>query len=339
MSDSLEEQQFKSWLRRPTLFIANAWYLLAAAGQTVVPYALLLILRLVGLFFPVSLDQSTLIYTASTIQQIFVLALPVIIYAARHDGVDQAMRLNPPRLDMMLYAVTAALFGVMLSNCISTWWLLLVESLGGWLYTSSIPIPTNVDELTATILLAGVMPGVCEELLFRGGLMGAWERRGTLKAVAITSVLFALLHGSILGLPVQLMMGFALGFVLIVSDSLYVSMTFHTVYNSVTILLSYLSLQLTGGEPVEALTTAEYIMAAGGYGSLFFETLLMASMFAGVLLMMYKAQKQRKVEIIKIVEGDRTKMGWQELLLLLCGLITMGIVYLEDLLWICGIIL
>lgn len=340
MSDSLEEQQFKSWLRRPTLFIANAWYLMAAAGQTVVPYALILILQLIGMFFPVSLAESTLIYTASTLQQVLVLALPVIIYAARHDGVDQAMRLNPPRLDMMLYAVTAALFGVMLSNCVSMWWMLLVESLGGWLYAASIPVPTNPDELTATILLAGVIPGVCEELFFRGGLMGAWERRGTKKAVAITSVLFALLHGSILGLPVQLMMGFALGYMLVVSDSLYVSMTFHTVYNSLTILLSYLSMQMTGGSlPAESLTTAEYIMATGGYGSLISQTLLMAAMFAGVLMMMYKAQMQRKVKIIKITEGDRAKMGWQELLLLLCGLITMGIVYLEDLLWISGIIL
>ena len=99
MSDSLEEQQFKSWLRRPTLFIANAWYLMAAAGQTVVPYALILILQLIGMFFPVSLTESTLIYTASTLQQVLVLALLLILYAARHDGVDQAMRLNPPRLE------------------------------------------------------------------------------------------------------------------------------------------------------------------------------------------------------------------------------------------------
>lgn len=339
MSDSLEEQQFKCWLRRPTLFIANAWFLMAAAGQTIVPYALLLILQLLGLFFPVAADQSVLVYTASSVQQLFVMALPVIIYAARHEGVDQAMRLNPPRFDMMLYAVTAALFGVMLCNCISTWWLMLIESLGGWLYASAIPIPTNADELTATILMVGVVPGVCEELLFRGGLMGAWERRGTVKAIAITSVLFAMLHGSVLGLPVQLLMGFALGYMAVVSDSLYVSMTFHTVYNSMTILLSYLSMQLSGGVTEQTMTTYEAIAAAGGLGTLFFQTVLMAAMFGGVLMMMYKAQQQRKVEIIKIVDGDKSKMTWQELLVLLCGLITMGIVYFEDILWICGIIL
>ena len=157
MSDSLEEQQFKSWLRRPTLFIANAWYLMAAAGQTVVPYALIFILQLIGRIFPFGLAESTIIYTASTLQQVLVLALPVVLYAARHDGVDQAMRLNPPRLDMMLYAVTAALFGVMLSNCISLWWMLLVESLGGWLYASSIPVPTNADELTTAIAGSGAV--------------------------------------------------------------------------------------------------------------------------------------------------------------------------------------
>ena len=155
-----------------------------------------------------------------------------------------------------------------------------------------------------------------------------------------TSVLFALLHGSILALPVHLLMGFALGYMLVVSDSLYVSMTFHTVYNSLTVLLSYLSLQLSGSaEYAQPMSTAEYILAAGGFGTLVSETLLMAAMFAGVLMMMHQAQKQRNVEIIKITEGDTSKMGWQELMLLLCGLLTMGIAYFEDLLWICGITL
>lgn len=340
MSDSLKKQQFKSWLRRPTLFIANAWYLMAAAGQTVVPYALILIIRLISLIIPIELSDASLVYTSSTMQQLLVLALPVIVYAVRHEGVSQSMRLNPPQFDMTLYSFTAALFSVMLCGCLSTWWSLLFEQLGGWLYSSSIPVPTTYEELIVSILLVGVTPGICEELLFRGALMGAWERRGTVKAVVVTSVLFALLHGSVLGLPVQLLMGFALGYVVVVSDSLYAGMTFHTVYNSFTIFLNYLSArQPSVSDALSRMTVSEYIAVTGGYASLLLETLLTGALLAGVLLMMFRAQKQREVEIVKISGGDPAKLTWQELLLLLCGLITVGVAYLEDLLWIFGIIL
>lgn len=340
MSDSLEKQQFKNWLRRPTLFIANTWYLMAAAGQTLVPYALLLAIRLVGLMVPISLSDASLVYTSSTMQQLLVLALPVVVYAVRHEGVSQSMRLNPPQFDMTLYSITAALFSVMLCSCVSLWWSLLFERLGGWLYSSSIPTPTTYEELIVSILLIGVTPGICEELLFRGALMGAWERRGTVKSVVVTAVLFALLHGSVLGLPIQLLMGFVLGYILVVSDSLYVSMAFHTVYNSFTIFLNFLSArQSTVSDLLSRMTVSEYIAATGGYASLLLETLLTGALLAGVLLMMFRAQKQREVEIIKISDGDPSKMAWQELLLLLCGLITVGVAYLEDLLWIFGIIL
>lgn len=339
MADSLEEQQFKSWLRRPTLFIANAWYLLSAAGQTIIAYLMMGIIQLIGLLIPDASVSPALTLSVSTFYEIAFLALPVIWYTFKHEGVDQSIRLNPPRFDMMIYAIAAAVIGVPLSNCVSIWWMLIVEGLGGRLYSSSVPIPTDMDSLISTILLVGVIPGICEELMFRGGLMGAWERRGTKKAVLITSVLFALLHGTILGLPVQLLMGLVLGFVLIVSDSLYVSMAYHTVHNSLTIFISYLSLQLADSMAgAESLTTAEYLMLSGGFMPLITETALLGSVFGAVLYMMLNAQRRRKAKIIKIDQGDTSKMGWQELLVLLAGLVTVGAAYAEDFLYICGVI-
>ena len=38
MADSLEKENLTTWLRRPSIFVANAWYLLAANGRN--PYAL-----------------------------------------------------------------------------------------------------------------------------------------------------------------------------------------------------------------------------------------------------------------------------------------------------------
>lgn len=328
MNRSIEDEQFTKWLRRPTLFVANAWYLLACAGQMIVGTAIGLLAQLLSGLIPLPSDAA-ISYTATLIYEIGCLALPVIVYAARHEGVSQSMRLNPPRLSAMVMAIFTAFIGVLSVNLLGTWWMLLIEKLGGTLYSSSIPVPTNSDELTTSILLVGVLPGVCEELMFRGGLMGAWERKGVRKAVWITAILFALLHGSIISLPVQLIMGLVLGYVLLASDSLYVSMIYHTTHNSVILLLSYISEQAMPEAGAAGGTAAEAI-AAAGYGSLLIETLIITLLFIMMLRMMRSPVFRRADAAQPVMEGDPSKLNWQELLVLLAALITAATWYIND---------
>ena len=335
MHDSLEEQQFTRWLRRPTIFIANTWYLMGAAGATIVGYMIAFIVQALALT-GIVIDSTVTGHTASAVYEIGVLALPVVWYAAKHEGVGQSMRLNPPKMSAMLYAAAMAVVGVLAVNCLSSWWLLLIEALGGTLYESGIPIPTNIDELTVSVLLVGVIPGVCEELFFRGGLMGAWERRGTKQALVITSALFAMLHGSILGLPTQILMGFVLGYVLILSDSLYVSMIYHTVHNSTTLILTYLSAS-SGMQADVSASLAAQIGGPAGFIALAVQTVFYGGIFGMMLYMFGRMQKISGQNAEKITVGDKNPMTWQELVVLIAGLLTVGMTYLTDLLTVCGI--
>lgn len=339
MPDSLEEQQFRKWLRRPTLFIANAWYLLAAAGQYVISVIIGVIAAIAG-YFGGAISNSGLTYGISTIYEIGILALPVIIYAAKHEGVGQSMRLNPPKGGTMIAAAATAFIGVLAVNNLGMWWMLLIEALGGDLYTSAVPVPTTVNELTSAILMVGVIPGICEELFFRGGLMGAWERRGTKTALVITSVLFALLHGTVLGLPTQLIMGFVLGYLLILSDSIYVSMIYHTVHNSSAMILAYIGETAAGSAAAvdPYLDMAGYIMSTGGFGMLIVQTIILTAMYIGALVLLSRSEQRSGRKLVKIVHGDESKMTWQELLVLIAGLITVGMAYFSDILTLCGVI-
>ena len=169
--------------------------------------------------------------------------------------------------------------------------------------------------------------------------MGAWERRGTKTALMITSVLFALLHGTILGLPTQLIMGLVLGYVLIITDSLYVSMIFHTVHNSAAVILSYIGdLAAGGAEMVDPYADmAGYVASTGGYGALLASTVLMAALFVLALMLMTRSEKQQGRQFEKITRGDESHMTWQELLVLIAGLMTVGAAYFSDGLRILGI--
>jgi len=153
----------------------------------------------------------------------------------------------------------------------------------------------------------------------------------------ITSTLFACLHGSILGLPTQLLMGFVLGYLLIVSDSLYVPMIYHTVHNSTTLILTYLSAS-AGAATDSSLSLAAQIGGPAGYAALIVQTLVLTSMFGAMLYIMGKSIKRSGQKAVKIAEGDHTPMTWQELVVLIAGLLTVGTSYLTDFLTICRLI-
>jgi len=55
-------------------------------------------------------------------------------------------------------------------------------------------VPHSVAELLWILVCAAVLPGICEETLFRGAIQGVLWRRGSRWAVLVTAVLFAAFH-------------------------------------------------------------------------------------------------------------------------------------------------
>lgn len=330
----LEDQQFKKWLRRPTELIASAWFLLASAGSLIVPYIVLFIDQALD-FFGEPMQTLTFVYTNSVIQQLLLFFLPVVIYAMKHDGVGQSMRLKFPRWEALL-AILIAPIGVLACDKLSAWWMMLIETLGGNISPSDFPSSNTLPELGAALILSALLPAICEETLFRGGLMGAWERRGTKQALVITSVLFALLHGSVQGLPVQLIMGFVLGYIVLLSDSLYVGMAYHFAHNATILIIDYYqNMDMTLDGPYMTFTSE--VLGTIGLGNLLIQTVIMIALFVGALMLFIRLMKKKGAQIDKIIEGDKEPMSWETLIVLLAGLLTVGVRFSSDLLTVCGL--
>ena len=156
------------------------------------------------------------------------------------------MRVRAPHPVVAGYAAGLAVAAVPLCSCLTGWWTLLIRSAGGSVQDTT-AVPLGAAALCIALLLKALLPGVCEELMFRGGIMGAWERRGTEHALVISTLAFAALHGSVQGLPVQLTMGFALGYAVCKSGSLWVGVIIHTVANAGMLLSGYLLHRGRGG--------------------------------------------------------------------------------------------
>lgn len=93
-------------------------------------------------------------------------------------------------------------------------------------------LPQSWAGLAWWLPIGAMLPGVCEEILFRGAIQGTLERKGAVKAVVITSFLFALFHLNPWNFAAAMLIGLGFGFVTVRSNSIIPAMAWHTVNNA-----------------------------------------------------------------------------------------------------------
>lgn len=247
---------------RPELTAASGFYLLAAAGLWAVSF---LSPHIAGLMPGASAEWLNL--AINLLYYGLMLFVPIVLWASRKKGVMDGLRLNPVPPGTLLSTAVLALACMWAIYEGSVLWMALWQKLGFNVFTDTYVRPANTGELMRSVISGGVIAAVCEELLFRGMLLSAFERGGTKRAVLMTAVLFALIHGSLIGMPGEIFGGIVLGLVVVWTDSLYTGMIFHTVYNSALIMLSYVTSGATDEETLaaEALMEENIIAALGGW--------------------------------------------------------------------------
>ena len=321
----MNELEYRYQKRRPTLMAANALYLLAAAGTITAGFVIGTILYAFQFSFT---EASYEIFNTvlNTTIEIALFLLPATLYAVNHRGVSLSMRLTSPSVRHMLFAVISAPVAAIFINGVSVLWTGLIELTGGVIPPSSLPIPTDRRGLLLSTLSIGIMPGICEEVLFRGAILGAWERRGTRYAIVVSALLFCALHGSVAGLPAQLGMGLLLGYIVVITDSLYVGMLYHSMYNITLVVLSYIA---AVGQPEPAAETA--LSALEIMPEILLPTLFYGALFMFTLRLITHGNRARSASIEKVRVPNREKMPWMELLVLIVGIITVMYGYINDL--------
>ncbi|MDO5154593.1 MAG: ABC transporter permease subunit/CPBP intramembrane protease [Eubacteriales bacterium] len=90
------------------------------------------------------------------------------------------------------------------------------------------------------LLLIALMPAVCEEIMFRGYLLSACrEKMNATKTVLLVSVLFGFSHMSLIKFVPTMLLGIALAYAVLQSESLVVSSLMHFLNNGFAVLLIY----------------------------------------------------------------------------------------------------
>lgn len=311
---------------RPGILRANASFLLAGAGLVLLNVLSPYLVKLLE-FMGVSMSGIELICALDALYYIPCVLLPVIIFGVKHGGAG--LRLEPASISQTLLCLAAAYLCVMLANCLAAIWTLLLEAAGLTLYSAEIPM-ANTTELLLAVFAVAVLPGICEELLFRGVVLSAYEAGGTRRALMISTALFAVLHGSVQGLPVQLAIGLVLGLAVCFTGSLYTGMMIHTAYNAFILLINYVNRNV---DVPQNISTYEHLGGIPGIFVVLFQGAIAAGLLALILLAF---RKQGSRTGVCAVPRAGLSLDATSVIVLLSGFVTVAFMYGQDILMLTG---
>ncbi|RMD84419.1 MAG: CPBP family intramembrane metalloprotease [Lentisphaerae bacterium] len=187
-----------------------------------------------------SILQSADLFWGLTFSQIAFLLLPVIatIYFARFSW-RATLSLNRPPLR----GVGAAIL------CGTTTWLTIVPLVMA-IQNMFLPEPPAIREamerlisgqlhgipFAARLFLFALLPAVCEELFFRGFVLGALRHRlKPFHAIVITGLIFGFYHISIYRMLPTAIIGILAGWFLLRSNSIFCTILFHFLHNATSL--------------------------------------------------------------------------------------------------------
>ena len=257
------------------------------------------------------------------------LALPLVLSVKRRPEILPSLRPNPISLLSVLAIVAMVLLGVTLVKDVTLLWSIPLQRLGFDVNASSFVMPSDRSGLMLCVLYAAVLPGVCEEFLFRGMLLSAFEGEGTRRAMVLSSLLFVLLHGSLVGLPGEFILGMVIASLVIYTDSIYAGLVYHTAYNATLLLLQFVQQRTMAEEEL----SVDYLTAIGGFPGvvLLGVEILATAMVLRMLLRFFRRRAQLRG--VEQAQGVRSRLSRGEWALLIAGVALAALLYAMDIVY------
>lgn len=159
--------------------------------------------------------------------EVFLIALPtLLILRLQKIPLSQTLRLKPLSaltvVLCVLLGMALYLFGMIIEAVMAQLTGMQPVSIAAAL------LPKTPVDMVVYFAAFAVFAPLCEELLFRGAVQGAYEeRKSTLFAVTITALMFAFYHLRLSGLPALLPVAFVLGYVVWRTRSIFAGMLVH----------------------------------------------------------------------------------------------------------------
>ncbi|MBQ9199046.1 MAG: CPBP family intramembrane metalloprotease [Lachnospiraceae bacterium] len=100
----------------------------------------------------------------------------------------------------------------------------------------------NIYPLFVAIAAFAIVPAVVEEFVFRGVILGAYNKVDMRAGIIISSLFFALLHFSLGSVMYGFFFGLLFAAIRLATDNMLYTVIMHCLFNTINILLSYMNI-------------------------------------------------------------------------------------------------
>ncbi|WHE07340.1 MULTISPECIES: CPBP family intramembrane glutamic endopeptidase [Thermoanaerobacterium] len=199
------------------------------------------LLILVLFVFVGSYVQRKSLYVGLIITEFGIVLLPVVLFLLfKKYDLKYVLRFNKLESKHIFLIILIMICGMFVSSFFSILTNYFLSKFG------KIPIPpisaaSNIGGLIKQILIVSGSAALCEEILTRGLILRSYEMRGSIKAVVISGLMFAVLHLNVQNFLSVVFLGCLLGFLVHRTDSIYASVLGHFTNNTLVLVIQYVS--------------------------------------------------------------------------------------------------
>ncbi|MGB4261426.1 MAG: ABC transporter permease subunit/CPBP intramembrane protease, partial [Candidatus Cloacimonas acidaminovorans] len=194
-------------------------------------------IALIVLYYLGSYWQTKDLFSGLIQTEIIIIALPVLlILRLLHLNPKEVLRLKNPNWNSFLLIPFIAVSAQIIVSIISQ--LINIVFPFPEKYLEALSQLYKMNETPWKVFMAiALLPGICEELLFRGFIIRFFEKYSVRWAVVISAILFAAYHLDPFRFVPVLLLGLLLGYLAIRSGSIYTSMFSHIIINGMAFVL------------------------------------------------------------------------------------------------------
>lgn len=190
-----------------------------------------------------SITQNLNFYFGILVTEILIIAIPSIYFVKRQGGsIKKTFRLN--RLGfkniILIFLITILSYPIA-----SFFQALFITVLDIFIELKPNPLPEIIAQIPFlwSVVFIAIIPGICEEIMFRGPVLRAYEKIGVKKAIIISGILFGMFHFTLINFIGPAILGIIFGMMVYKTNSIYSSMIAHSLNNSIALVLSHFLLE------------------------------------------------------------------------------------------------
>lgn len=175
---------------------------------------------------------------------------------------------KPYSKSLFFIAIAIGAFALLISNYITTVFVYAMENVGVEITSPSDELFTGgFGQYAMCILRGAVTPALIEEFAFRGVVMQPLRKFGDTFAIVVSSFMFAIMHGNMVQAPFAFILGCAIGYLVVVTGSLWTGVAIHFINNAFSITMSAVSSQMGFESYYKVFTVISIIMFVFGVGA------------------------------------------------------------------------